>query len=376
MCALNQLVIGGSIFPQKRIHKATWRSPDHVTENQIDHICINQRFRRSCKDVRVIRGADVASDHHLVVTQIRLRLKKLKNQRRDQNKSNIGLVRERSKQESFRLSLVNRYAPLQELIEDESTDIETHWKHRKELWIGTYEEVLGKRVNHKEWISEDTIQKIEARKEKKNILNLSRTKNAKAKAQKEHAAANKEVKARVKKDKNNFVEELANQAEEAAGQGNLKDLYMLTRKLSGKFQQSNMPIRDREGQMLMTTEQQLKQWVEHFTDLLNRPTPKEQPNISQAEVDLPISVKKPSKEELKKAIRTLKNGKAAGPNEIPAEALKADIDTATDILHNLYAKIWDEEKVPADWREGLVIKLLKKGDLRDCSNYRGIMLIA
>ena len=126
----------------------------------------------------------------------------------------------------------------------------------------------------------------------------------------------------------------------------------------------------------MTTEQQLNQWVEHFTDLLNRPTPEEQPNISQAEVDLPISVEKPSKEEIKKAIRTLKNGKAAGPDGIPAEALKADIDTATDILHNLFAKIWDEEKVPADWREGLVIKLPKKGDLRDCSNYRGIMLLS
>ena len=90
MCALNQLVIGGSVFPHKRIHKATWRSPDNVTENKIDHICINQRFRRSCKDVRMMRGVDVASDHHLVVTQIRLRLKKLKNQRRDQNKYNVG----------------------------------------------------------------------------------------------------------------------------------------------------------------------------------------------------------------------------------------------------------------------------------------------
>ena len=49
------------------------------------------------------------------------------------------------------------------------------------------------------------------------------------------AAADKELKASVKKDKSNFVEKLAGQAEEAAGQGNLKDLYMLTRKLSGKF---------------------------------------------------------------------------------------------------------------------------------------------
>ncbi|KAJ3609530.1 hypothetical protein NHX12_024050 [Muraenolepis orangiensis] len=50
LCSLNQLVIGGSIFPHKRIHKATWRSPDNVTENQIDHVCINQKFRRSWQD--------------------------------------------------------------------------------------------------------------------------------------------------------------------------------------------------------------------------------------------------------------------------------------------------------------------------------------
>ena len=47
LCAMNQLVVGGSIFSHKRIHKVTWRSPDHVTENHIDHICISQKFRRS-----------------------------------------------------------------------------------------------------------------------------------------------------------------------------------------------------------------------------------------------------------------------------------------------------------------------------------------
>lgn len=53
ICSLNQLVIKESIFPQKRIHKATWRSHDHVTMNQIDHISINKKFRRTWKDVRV-----------------------------------------------------------------------------------------------------------------------------------------------------------------------------------------------------------------------------------------------------------------------------------------------------------------------------------
>nr|KAG5693183.1 hypothetical protein BaRGS_014073 [Batillaria attramentaria] len=45
-------------------------------------------------------------------------------------------------------------------------------------------------------------------------------------------------------------------------------------------------------------------------------------------------------------------------------------------LHSLFSKIWEKEEVPAQWKEGIVIKLPKKGDLRDCSNYRGIMLLS
>ncbi|VDO61577.1 unnamed protein product [Schistosoma curassoni] len=52
------------------------------------------------------------------------------------------------------------------------------------------------------------------------------------------------------------------------------------------------------------------------------------------------------------AIKQIKSGKAAGPDNIPAEALKSDIDVTTNMLHLLFKKIWEEEQVLMDWREG------------------------
>ncbi|VDO49934.1 unnamed protein product [Schistosoma margrebowiei] len=75
LCAFNKLVIDGTVFPHKRIHKAIWTSPDHTTQNQIDHICINKKFRKTMEDVRTKRGADIAADHHLLVAKMELKFK-------------------------------------------------------------------------------------------------------------------------------------------------------------------------------------------------------------------------------------------------------------------------------------------------------------
>ena len=184
------------------------------------------------------------------------------------------------------------------------------------------------------------------------------------------------MKRSIRKDKRDYIENQASQAEEAAGQGNLKDLYLVIKKLSGKFQQTDKPMKDKDGDQPTTTEEQLKRWAEQFRELLNRPSPETPPDIPPAETELPISCDKPTKAEIKKAIMTLRSGKAAGPGEISAEAIKADMETVTNMLHSLFSKIWEKEEVPAQWKGGIVIKLPKKGYLRDCNNYRGIMLLS
>jgi hypothetical protein len=57
-------------------------------------------------------------------------------------------------------------------------------------------------------------------------------------------------------------------------------------------------------------------------------------------------------------------------------AIRADTEITVHILHNLFKNIWEEEKIPEEWKEGILIKLSKKRDLRDCNNYCGIMLLS
>ncbi|VDP51509.1 unnamed protein product [Schistosoma margrebowiei] len=130
LCAFNKLVIGGTIFPHKRIHKTTWTSPDHTTQNQIDHICINKTFRRTIEDVRIKRGADIASDHHLLVAKMKLKLKKYWTMGRTiSQKFNTAFLQDTNKLSKFKIVLLsNKFQAFHDLLNEEGTTVEIKCK--------------------------------------------------------------------------------------------------------------------------------------------------------------------------------------------------------------------------------------------------------
>ncbi|CAG2188345.1 unnamed protein product [Mytilus edulis] len=90
---------------------------------------------------------------------------------------------------------------------------------------------------------------------------------------------------------------------------------------------------------------------------------KKETDILPWEEFLAVDCKKPSTGEIKKVIKMMKNNKAPDPYNVPAEALKVDIETSTQMLYELFGKIWEEEEIPVKWREGDISKLPKKGNL-------------
>ena len=116
-------------------------------------------------------------------------------------------------------------------------------------------------------------------------------------------------------------------------------------------------------------------YVDHFSELLNRRSPTETPSIAEAPSELEVNCERPSKEEIVKAIKKLKSEKAAEPDNIPPEALEADPYTTAGMLYELFGKTWEEEEMPTGWNESYIIKLPKKGDMRECKNYRRISIL-
>ncbi|VDP44784.1 unnamed protein product [Schistosoma mattheei] len=128
-------------------------------------------------------------------------------------------------------------------------------------------------------------------------------------------------------------------AEKASGDENMRELSDITKNHSENHRKPKRPVKSKESKAAPT--------------------------------DLPIDAGPPTIEEISMAIRQIKSGKAAGQDNIPAEALKADVAGTARILHILFNEIWDEEQVPKDWKEGLLIKIPKEGDLSKCYQQAG-----
>ena len=241
----------------------------------------------------------------------------------------------------------------------------------------TSEKILDfKKRKKEEWISNRTWERIDERKEIKQKINSTRSERIKQQLKETYSQKDKEVKRSAKEDKKDYIEKLADEAEDAAANQDLKTLYRITKNLKGNYANNDMPVKDSEGNLLASELEKLQRWKEHFKTILNRPEPLDRAEIPEATEDVDINTDPPSLEEVKAAIKSMKNGKAPGADGVTAEMLKIDEDETPKLLTEIFEEIWQEEELPQSWKLGLIVKLPKKGDLTNCNNWRGITLLS
>ncbi|VDP55298.1 unnamed protein product [Heligmosomoides polygyrus] len=138
-CDFNDLCIANTFFFHRGIHKKTWRSPNSTTANEIDHICINRKWRTSVHDACVYRGADVGTDHYLVRATLKLKLK-LQKRPVVRRPYDVEKFKNRTTARNFCVQLRNRFSMLAEC-----ESIDEHWEAVKTALCESAEVTIGRR---------------------------------------------------------------------------------------------------------------------------------------------------------------------------------------------------------------------------------------
>ena len=66
--------------------------------------------------------------------------------------------------------------------------------------------------------------------------------------------------------------------------------------------------------------------------------------------------------------------KASGGDRIPVELFQILKNDAVKVLHSICQQIWKTQQRPQEWKRSVFIPIPKKGNPKECSNYRTIAL--
>ena len=131
-------------------------------------------------------------------------------------------------------------------------------------------------------------------------------------------------------------------------------------------------IKDRNGIGLTEAEDIQNRWQEHTEELykkdLHNPDNHDgvithlEPDILECEVKL--------------ALGSVTANKTSGGDGIPVELFQILKDDAVKVLYSICQQIWKTQQWPQDWKRSVFIPIPKKGNAKECSNYRTTALIS
>ena len=154
--------------------------------------------------------------------------------------------------------------------------------------------------------------------------------------------------------------------------GKARDLSKKIRDTRGTFHAKMGSIKDRNGMDLTEAGDIKKRWQEYTEELYKEDlhdTDNHNGMITYLEPDI-------MEHEVIWALGIITTDKASEGDRIPVELFQILKDDAVKVLHSIGHQIWKTQQWPQDWKRSVFIPIPKKGNAKECSNYRTIALIS
>ncbi|KAK3549613.1 hypothetical protein QTP86_005350 [Hemibagrus guttatus] len=338
-------------FQKREEHRVTYKSGGRRT--QVDYILCRRGNLKEISDCKVVVGESVARQHRMVVCRMTLMVCKTKRSKIEKKTKWWKLKKEECCEE-FRQKLRQALGGQVVLPDDWETTAEViRETGRKVLGVSS-----GRRKEDKEtwWWNEEVQDSIQRKRLAKKKWDMDRTEENRQ----EYKELQRRVKREVSKAKQKAYDELYTRLDTREGE---KDLYRLARQRDrdGKDVQQVRVIKDRDGRVLTSEESVQRRWKEYFEELMNEENEREKRVEGVNSVEQKVD--KIRKDEVRKALKRMKSGKAVGPDDIPVDVWKCLGEAAVEFLANLFNRVLENlekayDRVP---REELWYCMRKSG---------------
>lgn len=132
-----------------------------------------------------------------------------------------------------------------------------------------------------------------------------------------------------------------------------KTLYRIVRELTAARGNTTALDKGKNNRTLLMGKEQAAKWVEHYWDSLNQLTTScmFEFNDSITHQQLNLNLREVTRSEIQRTIKSMKNNKVPGIDEIPAELLNHGKNSITAELTHLSNRTWTAEDALGDWSE-------------------------
>ena len=371
-CRRRKMKITNTWFDHNNRRRYTWKKAGDTGRYQLDYILVRQRYGNSVKNARSYPGADIDSDHNLVMMTIEVRLKRR--------------LQKTSRHKKWRLEGIEEKAgafqkeTLKELVKggtDQGRSVDDDWKEFSNAVKKSAEKTIGyqkARRAKKPWVSEKMIEKMDERRRWKNVGNDNGLKRYKQ--------LNNELRRETDKARENWWKEECDNLEEMDKKGRSDLMYAKVKEITRTAKSgasSGSAIKDKAGVLLTEPDEVRNRWKEYIEDLYcgsDKPKFEELGIESESEVEEDNKGPELLGDEIRTAIKELRKKKAVGVDEIPAEFLKILGEEAYVYLEKICKKMYVTGSWPEDFTKSIMIPLPKKPNASECADHRTISLIS
>ena len=201
---------------------------------------VKKRFSSSVNiaKTRSFPGADIGSDHELVMMTFKLHLKRTKKRGHARIRFDVDKLKDPHVVEVFQAMIGGKFAALSKL--DSDMDLDTLNDTFNAAVTDTANEILGKhRPVKKPWVTIEILDLCDKRREMKKKKNKND-----AEGTTEYRTVNRQIKKGMKKAKENWIGEQCENIEDSLKKNNSKRAYHLVKDLTSTKQERTTTIQD------------------------------------------------------------------------------------------------------------------------------------